>query len=134
MKRSYTITALHGILLSIFWVKKLFPHNRKRALQPDTSGRSARKVGWDYASGEWQSFQSFLSRTADTCKLAWFVNCTSFMSPFLTSVTLYPVFLWWVITFFSTYRTSELGTESTVLSARFLLTILHLHISSEKIS
>jgi hypothetical protein len=48
------------------------------------------------------NLRRFLSRTVVTCKLAWFVSCTSFMPPFLTSVT-----LWCILIFLSTYWTHD---------------------------
>jgi len=94
---AYSITAPADILLNTFWVK-LFSKNRKCALLPDTSCKRSHK-------GSDNNLKYFLCRTAVTCKQAWFVCCTNYMPPFFTSVTLYPVCLWWILIFFSTYWT-----------------------------
>jgi hypothetical protein len=86
---------------------------------PDTSGKSAHK-------GSDNNLKCFLCRTALTCKQAWFISCTSYMPPFFISVTLYPVCLWWILIFFSTYCTMGTGSFPGVKSGRGVTLTLHL--------
>jgi hypothetical protein len=104
---TYIIRTPTNILLNTFWVTKSFWRNENAHFYPTCRVKVCRRSGKSTHQESDNNLHRFLSRTVVTCKLAWFVSCARFMPPFLTSVTLYAVFLWCILMFLSTYWTHD---------------------------